>query len=152
MKELENIAPKLSKIKKEQPFAVPGDYFDHFPVHLQNKLDAERRVPPKAGKRLMFYLKPAIGLAASFILILLLVWWPIKSFLPGYMAKNLPPADTLMLEEDRYISLIEKLDENSFLSLIGDSTEEEELDNDDLMNYLTANISDYEIFLETHNE
>ena len=42
MDELEKIAPELSKIKKENPFRAPDNYFDDFSARLQMKLEAEK--------------------------------------------------------------------------------------------------------------
>ena len=53
MKELKNIAPELSKIKKENPFKVPEHYFDDFSARLQMKLDAEKMEVPKQQKKII---------------------------------------------------------------------------------------------------
>jgi hypothetical protein len=37
--ELEKLAPKLSKLKMENPFQVPGNYFDSLPDHIQQKVN-----------------------------------------------------------------------------------------------------------------
>jgi flagellar biosynthesis/type III secretory pathway M-ring protein FliF/YscJ len=159
MDELHKIAPKLSKIKKEQPFGVPENYFDEFSARLQTKLEAEKRVLPQQKNRVIRLLKPAIGLAASFIVIFLLVYLPIKSFLPNYTANNIPQAEqveTEINEEDDYITLLENIDENSFFSLLQESfknnePKEEDFNDEELLSYLSSNISDYEIYIQNEN-
>ncbi len=157
MDELKKIAPRLSKIKKEQPFGVPENYFDDFSARLQTRLETEKRdFRPQRG-RVIRLLKPAIGLAASFIVIFLLVYLPIRSFLPRYQAQNdLPAMNRFNEEEAQYITFMEKIDENSFFSLLEDAgTErevtEEDLNDEDLLNYLSANVSDYEIYMENEH-
>lgn len=153
MKELEKIAPKLSKIKKEPPFRVPDNYFDDFSIRLHTRLETEKEVLPKPKSRIIRLLKPAMGLAASFILVFLLVYWPIKSFLPNYLAKNNTPVETVVTEEDTYLSILEKIDENSFFALLSDSSDEEinDFNDEELMSYVSSNFSEYEIYLETDN-
>lgn len=154
MNELKNIAPKLSEIKKERPFRVPDNYFDDFSSRLHTRLEAEKQVLPKPKSRIIRFLKPAIGLAASFLLIFMLVYWPIKSFLPNYLANKNAPSETVITEEDTYMSILEKMDENSFFALLSDSSEEEKVDDfndEELMSYVSSNFSDYEIYLETDN-
>lgn len=153
MNELEKIAPRLSKIKKEQPFDVPDNYFDDFSARLQSKLEAEKTVLPKPKNKVIRLLKPAIGLAASFLLIFMLVYWPIKSFLPNYLVKSDTTETTNITEEDTYRAVMERMDENSFFALLlgneDEDTQEVSLDDEELMNYISSNVSDYEIFLET---
>ncbi len=151
MNELKNSVPKLSKMKKEQPFTTPDNYFDDFSSRLQEKIQAEKTRVPQKKNKVIRILKPALGLAASFILIMMLVYWPLKSFLPGYLAKTSSPVEIEIeiSEEDKYLSLMEKMDETDFFALIEDTPDEQSLNDEELMNYLSANISDYEIFLET---
>ena len=155
MNELEKIAPKLSKIKKEPPFDVPENYFDDFSARLQTRLEAEKTVLPKPKNRVIQLLKPAIGLAASFLVIFMLVYWPIKSFLPNYLVKDNAAETAPMSEEDPYRAIIERMDENTFFALLNENeneiTREVGLNDEELMNYISSNISDYEIYLETDN-
>lgn len=154
MNELKKIAPKLSEIKKEHPFRVPDNYFDDFSSRLNTRLETEKQVLPKPKSRIIRLLKPAMGLAASFLLVFLLVFWPIKSFLPNYLSKSNTAVETVINEEDTYLSILEKIDENSFFALLTESSDEEvnDFNDEELMSYVTSNFSEYEIYLETDNE
>lgn len=150
----ENV-PELSKLKNELPFHVPANYFGDFYARLHSRLEVEEQVLPKRGNRMVRYLKPALGVAASFALLFMMVYWPLKSFLPKNLAKSDFPVEILN-EEDTYSSMIEKLDENSFVALIYESSEPEMTDgnglnDEELFSYLSSGISDYEIFLQTEN-
>jgi hypothetical protein len=153
MNKFKKIAPETSEIKKELPFRVPEHYFDDFSARLHSRLKTESHAIPQQRNRFVRYLKPALGLAASFALVFMLVYWPVKEFLPDYLAKSNVIIETAA-EDDHYFSYLERMDENSFFALIADpfndgEEEDESLDDDELMNYLSANINDYELFAQT---
>jgi hypothetical protein len=147
MDELEKIAPKLSKIKKENPFRVPEHYFEDFSERLQIKLEAEKKGISDNQNRFIQYLKPAIGLAAGFALIFSLAYWPLKTFTPNQQANNIStqPNESEML----FASLVEGIDENSFYALLEEPEVVVQLSEDDLANYVKVNSSEYEIYSET---
>ncbi len=155
MSKLKNRAPELSKISKEQPFVVPPKYFDDFYARLHSRMEAEAGVPPLPGNRLVRLLKPALAMAASFALIFLLGYWPLKSFLPDFLADKNATTDT-SLEDETFISLVDAIDEQSFFALLMDfpveqNSVESGLNDEELMNYLSTQVSDYEIYLQTTN-
>ncbi len=147
MDDLKNIAPELSKLKKENPFKVPEHYFDDFSARLQMKLEAEKMIVPAKQNRFIYYLKPALGLAASFALIFMLVYWPLKTFTPNQTANN--NTDTEMSEDEGYLSIVEKMDENSFFALLYEPTNAVEFSDEDLVVYINTNITDYDIYQGT---
>ena len=155
MKKFEKIAPEASKISKENPFRVPDHYFDDFSARMHTRLKAETEVRKQPRNPVVRYLKPALGLAASFLLVFLLVYWPISEFLPQYLSKSDAPVETIT-DDDHYFNYIEKIDENSFIALIAEpDTDKDIVDDDfsdeDLLSYLSANISDFELFAHTQN-
>lgn len=147
MDDLKNIAPELSKLKKENPFKVPEHYFDDFSARLQMKLEAEKMIVPAKQNRFIYYLKPALGLAASFALIFMLVYWPLKTFTPNQTANN--NTDTEMSEDEGYLSIVEKMDENSFFALLYEPANAVEFSDEDLVAYINTNITDYDIYQGT---
>lgn len=146
MDELKNIAPKLSKLKKETPFGTPDKYFDDFSARLQMKLEAEKTVVPMQQNRFIRFLKPAIGLAAAFALIFMMVYWPLNNFMSNQVANNIVEQD---LDEMEYLNMVEGIDENSFFTILEGTNSSTELTDADLESYLVANVSEYEIFNET---
>jgi hypothetical protein len=147
MDELEKIAPELSKIKKENPFRVPDNYFEDFSARLQMKLDAEKIGVSDNKNRFIQYLKPAIGLAAGFALIFSLAYWPLKTFTPNQQANN--TGIQANESEMHFASLVEGMDENSFYALLDETEVADQLNDDDLANYVKTNSSEYEIYSET---
>jgi hypothetical protein len=150
MDELKEMAPKLSKMKKEIPFGVPEKYFDDFSARLQTRIEAEKKILPNQPNRIIQFLKPALGLAASFALIFMLVYWPLKSFTPTEVANNTSDTGNEITDTE-YISMIEGMDDNSFYALLEEPAQTVELSDDDLLNYLSSNISDYDIYMGTEN-
>ncbi len=67
-KELQEIAPHLEKLSKDNPFAVPEQYFDAFPAEVQAKILKTRRKHADPG----FYRVPRLVFAgvAAFMLLL----------------------------------------------------------------------------------
>ena len=147
MEELENIAPKLSKLKKENPFKVPEHYFDDFSARLQMKLDAEKMIVPKKQARIIQLLKPAIGLAAGFALIFTLSYWPLRVLTPDQQANN-----TIFetdFNEMLFANMVEGIDQNSFYALLDEPNNSAQLSDEDLAIIVNSNSSDYDIYSET---
>ena len=148
MDELEKTAPELSKIKKENPFRTPENYFEDFSAKLQLRLETEKeKGSAKTQSRIIQLLKPAIGLAAGFALIFMLAYWPLTKLTQNKQANN----NTLQIDETDMIfkSLVEGMDENSFVVMLGESKSAVQLSDDDMANYLSTNSSEYEIYSET---
>ena len=148
MDELKNQFTELSKIKKKLPFKVPENYFDDFSARLNNRLEAERYAVPKPQNRFIQILKPALGLAASFALIFMLVYWPLKNFSPNQEADSSTEYDISDME---YINMMEEIDEYSFYALLEEPSKQVNFTDDDIASYLQTNSSEYEISTETHN-
>ena len=148
MDDLKNSSPKLSKIKRENPFKTPDNYFDDFSARLQMKLEEEKKVIPTKQNQVIRLLKPVLGLAASFALIFMLVYWPLKTFMPTEVAQNNTQTG---FNEKEYLSMVEGIDENSFYALLDEPNGSVEFTDDDLVSYLSTNISEYDIYTETDN-
>ncbi len=150
MEEMDNFkkeTPKLSEIKKENPFRVPDNYFDDFSARLQTKLTAEKQPLPEKAGIITRFLKPALGLAASIAVVFVLVYWPLNEFMDKQVAEN--RMEQITDNEDEYLSLVESIDEESFYTLMEQSETTEELSDEALVDYLSAHVTDYEIYLRT---
>lgn len=150
MKELEKIASELSKIKKENPFRVPENYFDDFSARLQSKLDAEQNAVPVKKNNIIRYLKPAIGLAAGFALVFSLAYWPLKTLTPNQTAES--DVQEISVSDMLFASAVEGIDVNSFYELLEKPAGNEQLSDEDLANYVNTNVSEYEIYTQAVNQ
>jgi len=142
---MKNMAPKLSKIKKENPFKVPDHYFDNFSARLQASIEAEKTTGTAKQNTIIRYLKPAIGLAAGFALIFSLAYWPMKLLTPNELAKNEVKENTT---EMLYASIVESIDENSFYNLLEETISAASLNDEEMEDYMKANSTDFELYSE----
>ena len=144
MEELKNIAPNLSKIKKENAFGTPKHYFDDFSARMQMQIEAEKHVADKKEFKIINLFKPALGLAASFAIIFMLVYIPIKTFIP--QEQVIETIASTNYSDNEIHSILEGLDETSFFSLLESNDNNETFSDDDLIAYVSSNFSAYEIF------
>lgn len=143
MDELKNNAPKLSQIEKGNPFGKPDHYFDDFSARLQARMEAEAQSSVPKRSRIFQLLKPALGLAASFALVLMLVYVPLRLLMPKEKNQHAEVSDTT---DANFLNIIEKIDEVSFVALLNDNDSENDFTSDDLAMYVSANFSDYELY------
>jgi hypothetical protein len=144
----ENIENWLGNIKKSQPFRVPENYFENFGARLKVRIEEEEQASKK--RSMLYYLKPFLTMAASFVLVMLLVYWPIKKFFPagkGYFAQkqlNNYPTDSVGIASADFISYFS---EGQFMSAFSEMNEidSETLSTDKLADYISANYNDYDI-------
>lgn len=144
MDDLKDKAPKLSGINRGNPFGVPKNYFDDFYARLEAKIEPVQIV--KKPNAFIRYLKPAIGLAAGFALVFSLVYWPLNIFTEKQTAQSDNTEPTI---ENEYIAILENVDDNSLFALLENGYVEEPISDDELVGYLSTNLSDYEIYMET---
>ncbi len=150
MDELKKIAPELSKIKKENPFGTPDNYFDDFSARLQMQIEAEKKATVPRKIKFRDILKPALGLAASFAIIFMLVYVPLKTFMPDQSTEIAEVSDDY--NDDGILDYIENMDESSFVALLNEDENQEAFSDEDLALYVSANFSDYEIYEELENQ
>ncbi|HKI90507.1 MAG TPA: hypothetical protein VKA38_15885, partial [Draconibacterium sp.] len=72
-----------------------------------------------------------------------------KSFTPTEVVNNINTENGI--PDSEYRSMVEGIDENSFYTLLDEPAQTAEISDDDLLNYLSANVSDYDIYLGTEN-
>ena len=139
----------LSNTSNENPFRVPNHYFDDFSARLQTRIEAESEIAPNQPNRFIRILKPALGLAASFALVFLLVYWPIKTFTPNQSAKNVTEEPSLSYM-DYVNSLIEEKDDFSFYALFEDLSGDTDISDEDIANYIPSQASEFELYAESY--
>jgi len=69
--ELRQIAPNLSKIKKQDPFRVPVNYFEQLPHKIQEKAIQAESSPSIWQILVQYLVTPKYSLAAASVLVLL---------------------------------------------------------------------------------
>ncbi len=149
MEDLKNIAPELSKIKKETPFRVPEHYFEDFSARLQMKLDAEKMEVPKKQRKIVQILKPALSMAAGFALLFTLAYWPLKLITPNQQANNTNIEIEIDINEMLYANMVEGIDQNSFYALLDEPNNSAQLSDEELAVIVNSNSSEYDIYSES---
>lgn len=144
----EDTPKKLSEIRKENPFRVPGNYFDDFQARMQLRIEQEMQPEMKKPVRVIELLKPALSLAASFAAVFMIVYLPISSIQKRQLANDSPSGEVQIYPDD-YTYLIESMDENTFFALFNNGDSDEIPADESITEYLAANYSDYDIFMET---
>jgi hypothetical protein len=65
-----------------QPFKVPEGYFESFADRMMQRIDEEESSKNK-GRGIIRYLRPVLAMAASFAIIFLMVYVPVRIFSPN---------------------------------------------------------------------
>jgi len=152
MYEEENIEPDFLKRPKTNPFRTPDYYFESLEDRIMGNIE-DKAKKKSSSARLIQFLKPALGLAASFTLVYLLVYYPINTFLLKPTAETtITDTITSDLLTDYSINLA-SIDENSLINAIfSDETNNlAETNPDELLAYLSTGLNDVEIYTEIQN-
>lgn len=129
---MKNSRMKLSEVGKELPFSVPEDYFDNFYTNLKSKLDEDSFEPIKKQKVFYLNFKRSVAVAATiFLFILMLV----------------QPTDIKRTNDYSIEDYFLGMDDYSLYSLF-EPVEEEELSEEEIFDYLSLTVSDYELYVE----
>ncbi|MDP2338289.1 MAG: hypothetical protein Q8N05_17940 [Bacteroidota bacterium] len=152
MYEEENRQPEFLKRPKTNPFRTPDHYFDSLEDRIMGGIEhAGKTKSPSA--RIIQLLKPALGLAASFTLVYLLVQYPINQFFPKNTNQSVvSAATTLYLNDDSTLNF-SFIDENSLVNAIfsDEATNIPEINQDEMLAYLSSGMNDLEIYSEIQN-
>lgn len=143
-----NTANRFSDLGRDNPFRVPENYFENFAERLNVRITKEQEVSEK--KSLYIILKPFLMMAASFALIVLVIYIPYRKYsLPD--RKNLvqSKSDNNSFDSAGAIprALISNFSEEQFMSAFSDleQTESRTLSSENLADFIAADYSDYEI-------
>lgn len=154
MYEEENIEPEFLKRTKTNPFRTPDHYFESIEDKVMGQIEYEAKRKTTSGSRKIYqFLKPALGLAASFALIVMLSYYPLKYFTPKSMVESQTIDSSATDKMDPYSLHIAMIDESAFLNaLFGEEkTTDTALDQDEILAYLSNEMTDLEIYAEIQN-
>ena len=143
-----DIETRFSGNKRDNPFRVPENYFENFAERLEVRIRKEQEVNEK--KSLYIILKPFLTMAASFVLILLVLYIPYRKY---YLAESRNivhyKSDIDSFDSAGSIprALISNFSEEQFMSAFSDmeQTESGTLSSENLADFIAANYNDYEI-------
>lgn len=140
------------KRKNDSPFRTPDHYFDSLEDRIVAGISHQEKTKTKTG-RIISFLKPALGLVASFALVYLLVSYPITHFLPKNMTqlKQVDTSKTDIL--DAYSLSFSLIDENTIVNTIisDETTNTSGINQDEMLAYLSSGCNDIDIYSEIQN-
>lgn len=148
MKETKKHIEKDPGFPKFEPgYSVPEGYFESFGERLKLKMEAETKVYHTRG--VLFYLKPALGLAAGLAIVLTVYLHPGGNLQPVLISQvngtaaitEEDPSDQL---SNTYASLVT---DGQFFSALSEMDEYDasKISKDGLAEYLVSNCTDFEI-------
>jgi len=151
MYEEDHIEPDFAK-RPQNPFRTPDNYFES----LEDRIMGNIKVPKtkkSSSTKIIRFLKPVLGIAASFTLIFMLGYYSINTFmLEDTATTELTNPDSTDLLNDYSINL-SSIDENSLIDAI--FTDETnifaETNPDEFLAYLSTGLNDVEIYSEIQN-
>jgi len=152
MYEEEKIEPDFLKRPKTNPFRTPDYYFESMEDRILAEIKQSENPKTKSAKIIQL-LKPALGLAASFALVALLVYYPINFLMLKTASKTEIVQSSATDLFDSYSLNIGSIDDNT----LADVLFSEELSNDsltspdELLAYLSSGMNEVEIYSEIQN-
>lgn len=137
---------KLDQPGKRYPFHSPEGYFDGLPVKIMTRIESESN----AHKKLPFthYLKPAIRVAATFLIIAAVLFIPVKLIFFGKFKSS--QSLSHVRDNEYYISY--PLSELSIFEALESSSLDETFDNDQLETVLLASVNEYDLIDLTNSK
>ncbi len=151
MRKHTDIWDELQNEPSEPPFRVPEGYFDTLEDRIKSQIEEEFQPVSQKGKVIRI-LKPLLGMAASFALVFLLVYYPLSVYLPDYLAKNTdnPEINPEVASEEDLLFSYFSITSNSVYDLFADNeiATEEEISSEEMLDYLTLSMNEAEIYAE----
>ena len=152
MHEEEKIESEFLKRPKSNPFKTPEYYFDTLEDRIMANVQYQDKKKTKPSGVIQ-YLKPVLGLAASFALVYLLVYYPITTFL---LKDTAQVASNDSIETDwteAYSVTLSNISENTLVNAIfsEESNAVTEANPDELLAYLSSGMNEIEIYSELQN-
>lgn len=152
MKDINDILNSQQHDPKEPPFDVPPGYFETFEDRLEAQITASEEKPSKR-KTIIRILKPIAGLAASFLLIMLLLKYPLKKITPELASQD----ETSLSEESNlwqeiFMGNTVFFDDNTLVTTMNTDESSNPGESEELINILSSELTDYEIYAELYNQ
>lgn len=152
MNKKNKIEPDFLKRSAKNPFRTPEGYFDSMEDRIMERIKHTAK-PETNSASIIRWLKPAFGLAASLLLVALLVYSPIQTRLSNDKSKTEVAQSSSTDLLDSYSFNLGSVDDNVLANAI---FTDEPIDTsanreDELLAYLASNLTDVEIYSEIQN-
>lgn len=134
---------KIKKYKtlKNKPFVVPEGYFDTFSERLIERIDfSEKPAINKTKSTIIRYLKPVLAMTASFTVIFMLIFFPVRILSPNLHSQN--TESIFYLPE--FINFYQ-VNDHDLIQAYEQNETEYEYDDQFIENLLIASLSEYDL-------
>ena len=131
----------LDQAGKVYPFGVPDNYFDSVPSRIMSLIERENE--PVRKRFFIRYLKPSLGLVASFLIIIGLLSIPAKLIFPGKMKAEKVSSGQLSFDE--FVLTYPLSDQTIYEALKNGNNSDDSIDDEQLENVLMASVSEYDL-------
>ncbi|WP_163717314.1 hypothetical protein [Mangrovibacterium lignilyticum] len=151
MKNMNDIFNPEKEGSKNSPFDVPKGYFETFEDRLEAQITAMEEKPSRS-RTIIRILKPVVGLAASFLLIMLLVKYPLNKITPSLTSLD----DSSFVEDSDYwkeiiLSNSIFIDDRALLQVMNNNETTSPGESDEIIATVSSELNDYEVFAELYN-
>jgi hypothetical protein len=152
MNEENKIEPDFLKRPQKNPFRTPEGYFDSMEDRIMEGIKHNSK-PKTTSAKIIRLLKPVFGIAASLLLVALLVYSPIKTRLSNDNSKTEIAQNTSTDLLDSYTFNLGSVDDNVLVNAIftDESADTSATSNDELLAYLSSDLNEVEIYSEIQN-
>ncbi len=152
MYEKDKIEPDFLKRPKTNPFKTPDHYFDSLEDRIMAGIKQSAK-PRNNSAKIIQLMKPVLGLAASFALVYLLVYYPINILMLKTASKTEIAQSSSTDLFDNYSFNIGSIDDITLADVIfSDETSNDSLTSpEELLAYLSSGLNDVEIYSEIQN-
>lgn len=155
MYEQEDIESEFLKRPKNSPFRTPDHYFDTIEDRVMGSIKEEKKKVRTLNSRKIYrIMKPVLGIAAGIMLVYLLASDPFKNLSTKSSLVKSEITDTISNDTmDAYSLNISLIDENSLVNTIfgDDPTKPSNINQDEVLAYLSTEMTDLEIYSEIQN-
>ena len=152
MYEEDNIEPEFMKRDKTNPFRTPDRYFDSLEDRIMGEIKHSAKSETTSAKVIRF-LKPVLGLAASITLVYILISNPINHFLQKGTINSQADVTTAVSSDDDSIFNFSSIDDNTLINAISsdETSSVSQINQDDMLAYLSSRMNEVEIYSVIQN-
>jgi hypothetical protein len=129
----------FDQLGREYPFHAPEGYFDNLSQKVMARLEGQSQ--PKKNFFSIRYVKPAIAIAAGFLIIVALFNVPSKLISPGKSSSS--QSLSKLTDEELFIS--DPLSDHNIFEALESTVPDDTFDSDQLETVLLASVSEYEL-------
>jgi len=151
MKNMDDIFNSEQQNSPKPPFDVPPGYFETFEERLEARINALEE-KPNTRRTFIRILKPIAGLAASFLLIMLLIKYPLSKITSKFASPDeISSTEDSDLWREIFMSNSLFFDDKTLVNTIVSDETSATIDSDEMFAIMSSELNDYEVYDELYN-